>query len=112
MFGFDDDWGPDMMDGRDRGGMMDGYNRSGMMDDGGAWVLMILGFVLVLALIGLAIFWVTRATGAPTAASPAPGSPTPPPPSRPSPREVLDVRLARGEVTPEEYTATRELLDR
>ena len=47
--------------------------------------MMILGFLLVLALIGLAIFWVARATGTPTAASPAPGSPPPPPPSRPSP---------------------------
>jgi uncharacterized membrane protein len=108
MFCFDD-LGPGMMDGRDRGGMMDTYNRGGMMDDGGAWVVMILAFVLVLALIGLAVFWVVRAAGAPTATSPAP-RPTQSP--GPSPSEVLDLRLARGEITPEEYGATRPLLDR
>ena len=108
MFGFDD-LGPGMMDDRDRGGMMDSYNRGGMMDDGGGWVLMILGFVLVLALIGLAIFWVARATGTPMTTSPAP---SPPPAPGPSPRDVLDLRLARGEITPEDYSTTRPLLDR
>jgi uncharacterized membrane protein len=32
-------------------------------------------------------------------------------PPAPSPREILDLRLARGEISPEEYSTARPLLD-
>jgi uncharacterized membrane protein len=98
-----DDWGPGMMDGRDRGGMMDG---------GGAWVVMVLCLVLLVALVGVVTYLVVRASSAPASSGPLAVPPAPPAPAGPTPRDVLDHRLARGEVTPEEYSAARELLDR
>jgi len=93
-------------------GMMRGYDHDGMMSGAGAWFTMLLGFLLLLALIGFTIYWVARATTPrPTAFRDASFS-SPRSPSGPSPRDVLDLRLASGEITPEEYGATRELLDR
>lgn len=83
-------------------GMMHDYD--GMMDGSGSWVAMLVGFLLFLALIGIAIYWIARATAATPAAAARPPAP--------SPRAVLDLRLARGEITPDEYGATTQLLDR
>lgn len=90
---YSDDWYP--------GSMMDG-NRGNDMMDGGAWVMMFFGlFVLVLAV--AAIVWAVRSVGTqPTSTSQSAGPG--------SARDVLDLRLARGEVTPEEYSAARTLL--
>ena len=86
------------------GHMMDGHRGNGMMD-GGGWIMMIFGVFLLLLTVA-AILWAFRATRPhPTDTDRAVGS------TSGSARDVLDVRLARGEVTPEEYTATRALLD-
>ena len=95
-------------------GMMRGYDHGDMMDGTGAWFTMLLGLLLVLALVGFTIYWVARATSPRASTSPAPLLPSPQStqsPAGPSPRDVLDLRLARGEITPDEYGATRELLD-
>ncbi len=91
-----DDWDP--------GRMMNGSygNGTGMMN-GGGWLILLIG-LLLLVLVGATIFLALRATGSsPTGrgASPVTGSP----------RDVLDLRLARGEISPEEYGTTRTLLD-
>ncbi len=89
-----DNWHP--------GKMMDGYGNNDMMD-GGAWIMTIFG-LLFLALTVAAILWAFRASGShPTGTSRnvGPGSA----------RDVLDLRLARGEIKPEEYGAARALLD-
>ena len=92
-------------------GMMRGYDHDGMMSSGAAWFTMLLGFLVLLALIGFTIYWVARATTPrPTAFRDA-SFPSPRSPSGATPRDVLDLRLASGEITPEEYGATRELLD-
>jgi len=80
-------------------------NGSGGMSYGGFWLMLLVGVFLV-ALLGVAIYVALRAV-----------NPQPPTPGRtaepaaPSPREVLDLRLARGEISPEEYGAVRPLLD-
>lgn len=63
----------------------------------GMWLVMILVVVGVWALVALLIRYAFKA-GAPT--HPAP----------PTPLAQLDGRLARGEISPEEYVATRRLL--
>jgi putative membrane protein len=81
---------PHMMD----GGMMDG------MIGGGAfmWFWAIFA-VLVLALLVVGVVWLVR-----TLASPSPGSTS-------SARQELDLRYARGELTPEEYQQRRADLE-
>jgi uncharacterized membrane protein len=91
-----DDWDP--------GNMMNGPygNGSGMMN-GGGWLMVLTAILLVLVL-GTMIVLAFRATGSGPAvrgAGPMTGSP----------RDVLDLRLARGEISPEEYGTTRTLLD-
>jgi len=93
-------------------GMMRGYDHDGMMSGAGAWFTMLLGFLLLLALIGFTIYWVARATTPRPTAFRGDFFSSPRSPSGPTPRDVLDLRLASGEITPEEYGATRELLDR
>ncbi len=83
------------------GNMMDGYRDHGM-NNGGVWMMVVFG-LLLLALAGTAVFFAMRAGG-----SAAPGGRSA---SRESSRDVLDLRLARGEINPEEYSAARALLD-
>jgi uncharacterized membrane protein len=99
MFSFDD-WGHGRMMDRSYGG------GGGMMDDATGWVVMLLGLLLLLAFIGAATYWIVSVSGAPTSTR------VDRLPPAPTPRELLDRRLASGEITPEEYGARRELLDR
>ena len=92
-------------------GMMRDYDH-GHMDGSGAWFTMLLGFLVLLALIGFTIYWVARATTPRSSAYGGPPLSSPRSPSGPSPRDVLDLRLASGEITADEYGATRRLLDR
>ena len=103
-----------MLAGRRLGpGMMRGYDHGGMMDGSGAWFTMVLGLLLLLALVGLTVYWVARATSSrPTTAFTAPPVSPPQATAAPSPRDVLDMRLAKGEISAEEYGATSRLLDR
>ncbi len=91
-----DDWDP--------GRMMDGYDGNGTMMNGGGWVMMFMGLLLLLALVGLMIFLTLRVTGPGSTGRSAASSTG-------SPREVLDLRLARGEIGEEEYGTARRLLD-
>jgi putative membrane protein len=82
----------------------------GMMDGGGGsdWIVVASVLVLVLLLIALVavlahlFLHVTRGPGSGTSVAGA---------SAPEARLVLDGRLARGEVSPEEYQSVRALLD-
>ncbi len=80
-------------------------NGSDGMTYGGFWLMLLVGLFLVV-LLGVAIYVALRAV-----------NPQPPPsgrmvePAALSPREVLDLRLARGEISPEDYSAARPLLD-
>ncbi len=82
-----------------------GWDPNNMMNGdhgGGIWMMLVLGLLLV-AVLGTATFLVLRAM--------VPGDTRPiAHPQGPSPREVLDQRLARGEISPEDYTHTRSLL--
>jgi uncharacterized membrane protein len=91
-------------DGWDPDDMMNGSYGNGFMG-GGAWMMLLVGLLLVV-LLATTIFFVLKAvelghqeTG--RSADRAVGSP----------RDVLDHRLARGEISHEEYAATRTLLD-
>jgi uncharacterized membrane protein len=92
-----DDHGYDMMDG------------SGWM----AALLLLVGLlvVVVLAVGAYVVVQLSRreAHGSPAAQA---GRGLPPSSGPEDPRRVLDLRLARGEVTPGEYEAARALLDR
>ena len=88
-------WDPDRMMNGSYGGAMMG---------GGAWMMAIFG-LLLLVLMGTAIFLAIKAVGSRhndvgPVAGPASGSPG----------DLLDLRLARGEISPEEYGTTRTLL--
>lgn len=70
--------------------------------DAGGWVLSVLVTVLIVALLVAAILWLVRsqAPGAPAAASGGPESA----------REILDRRLAAGEIDEDEYQRRRAAL--
>jgi putative membrane protein len=91
----------------DHGDMMNG-NDGGMMDGGGAWVMLFLGLGLV-ALVVAVVIWMVRTTGPQTYGGGAAGPSVPPSTTA---RDVLDLRLARGEISPEEYAVARPLLER
>ena len=91
-----DDWDPDRMMGGSYGGMMGG---------GGSWMMMLLVGLLLLGLVAATTFWAAKAWGTPRST----GTPDDRPRS-PSPRDVLDLRLARGEISPEEYESIRARL--
>jgi putative membrane protein len=94
---FADDWDPDrMMNGR--------YDGDGMMY-GGAWLMLGLGLVVVALLVAMLVLMVRMSAGAPPVGAARPSGPVA------TPRELLDLRLARGEISPEDYRATRPLLD-
>ena len=93
-----DRWDPDRM--------MDGsYGSYGGMMGGGAW-MMLLVVMLLVGLVAAAVIVAVRASDARSSSG------THDDRSRaPSPREELDLRLARGEVSPEDYETIRALLD-
>jgi uncharacterized membrane protein len=93
---FKDDWDPDRL--------MDGSYGGGMMTNGGVGMMMIFLGLLLVMLAGTAIFWAIKASSTPTLA-PSTGVGR-----AGSSRDVLDLRLARGEINAEEYAATRALL--
>jgi uncharacterized membrane protein len=82
--------------------MMNGYDGTTY---GGFWLMLLVG-LLFMALVGVAAYVALRAVNT------QPRSPGPAvEPPGPSPREILDLRLARGEISPEDYSAVRPLLD-
>ena len=96
-----DSWHHRMMDRSHGGGMMDG----GQMNGGGGWVVVLLVLLLLTVLACAVVYVLVTAT---THVTPAVRGPSPTPRSS---REVLDRRLAHGDITPEEYGARRQLLD-
>ena len=91
-----DDWDPDRM--------MDGsYGNGTAMMNGGGWLMMLIA-LLLLVMVGVTIFLALRASG-PGSTGRGTGAVTG------SARDVLDLRLARGEIGAEEYGITRTLLD-
>ena len=80
--------------------MMDGW---GYGMGGGTWTLMIIFWVALIALIGLAI---VRLFPASRDQTPAEGGA----PERPSPERLLEERLARGEIDVETYERLRGTL--
>jgi uncharacterized membrane protein len=83
-------------DGR-RSAMMDWGNNMGT----GSWIFSILGTLLILALVVAAIAWLLSARRDPVSSSSAPEE---------SAHEILNRRLASGELTGEQYTQLRETL--
>ena len=94
---FADDWGP--------GGMMNGRYDDGGMRYGGVWLMLVLGLVVVALLVAILVLLVRMPAGARAFDAARPSGPAA------TPRELLDLRLARGEISPEDYRATRPLLD-
>ena len=80
--------------------MMNGSNG---MTNGGFWLMLLVGLFLV-ALLGLAIYLALRVKPAPPSGGPVESA-------APSPRDILDLRLARGDISPEDYSTARPLLD-
>jgi putative membrane protein len=74
---------------------------NGHMTTGG-WIMMILWTVIIFALVAAAIYWLANSYRAGASA---------PKPSEGSPREILDRRLAQGELTVEQYKELRETID-
>ena len=72
------------------------------MDGGWAWGMGVLMVIAVVAIVALVI-WFVRSTSA-SHAQPGPAFETP--------RQILDRRLAMGEITPEEYTQRAEILEK
>jgi putative membrane protein len=71
----------------------------------GWWLLMSVGMVAFWALRIYGVVWLARGT-----ASQGPQAPQPPAPSE-SPQQVLERRLAAGEVSVEDYERLRAVLD-
>jgi len=68
--------------------------------DGGWWVLMAVGMVLFWGLIVAGIVWIVREISSSRQGDQAPADPL----------SVLDLRLAKGEISPEEYRERRAIL--
>ena len=77
--------------------MMDGYGMGA-----GGWTLMIIFWIALIALVGLAIARLFPASRGDAAAEEKPAAPTP--------QRVLDERLARGEIDVETYERLRGVL--
>ena len=77
---------------------MDGYGMGG-----GAWVAML---VVVVTLVGLIVFAVVRLGEGSRSGSRGRAAPS----AEPTPREILDRRLARGEIDQETYRAVADRL--
>jgi uncharacterized membrane protein len=69
------------------------------------WIIAVLWTVIVFALIAGGIYWFVSALSGRT------GGEQPRPPGEGSAREILDRRLAKGELTVEEYEQLRDTLD-
>lgn len=74
----------------------------GHMDGGWGWAMAIMMVLVVVAVVGLLI-WLVRSIGA----QQAHGTPPAPPET---PMQILDGRLARGEIAPEEYKERAAIL--
>ncbi|WP_211357386.1 SHOCT domain-containing protein [Nocardioides rubriscoriae] len=97
----------------------DGHDYGMMNGDGWSAAIVVLLVLLVLVVLAVGAYVVVHLTRQSTHARTAvpPGAAAVPPSSLPAgggqdPRRVLDLRLARGEVTPEEYDAVRAILER
>lgn len=81
---------------------------------GGGWgwgIAMIVGMLALVALASFAVFWLTRDRGGRTfpTATPHPATPTV---TRETPIEILERRLANGELSVTEYQERRTVLER
>lgn len=83
--------------------MMDGWNHGGM-NGAGAW-MMVLVTVLLVAVVVVAVLVARGPAPAPPTSSDAPALS-----AHSAARELLDLRLARGEITAEEYADLRAVL--
>jgi putative membrane protein len=77
---------------------MMGYDWAG----GGGWLWMLGGLLLVIGVIVLVVWMVTRASRAGEAPTQRPSAPTP--------NEILSERFARGEITEEEFEQAKKAL--
>jgi uncharacterized membrane protein len=80
----------------------------------GGWLMMFGGVALVVGLVLLVAWAVRRAggTSATTPSFPAQGfTPATGAPSSPDAMEILRLRLARGEISAEEFAATKQALE-
>lgn len=68
------------------------------------WILSVVWTVIILALVIAGILWLVSALGDRNARPPSGEMP------RASAREILDLRLARGEITVEEYRQLRQTI--
>ena len=85
--------------------MMDGSYGDGMMDGGWGFAMMAILGLLLVVMVGITAYLALRTTG-PRQPAPGPGAEGTPA----TPRDVLDLRLARGEISQEEYSSTRTIL--
>jgi putative membrane protein len=69
------------------------------------WIIAVLWTVIIFVLIAGGIYWFVTALSGRT------GGESPHAPSEDSPREILDRRVAKGELTVEQYKQLRETLD-
>jgi uncharacterized membrane protein len=81
--------------------MMDWGNRGEHMTTGG-WIFMILGMLVLVVLVVVLVMWIVSQQRKPDR------GPLPP---RISARETLEHRLARGEITTDQYDELRKKLD-
>ena len=73
--------------------------------DGGWWIVMMIGMLLFWALVVVAVVWAVRAwTGGQGPGGPGPAR------HESTPQEVLERRLAEGEISVEEYEERRRVL--
>lgn len=75
----------------------------GHMDGGWGWAMAIMMVLVLVAVVGLVV-WLVRSTGA----QQVHGAPHAP---RETPMQILDGRLARGEIAPDEYKERAAILD-
>jgi len=81
------------------------------MDNGWHWLMAVVVFVMLVLVIGLVV-WLVRSASTHRAhaahAGPAPGAATTA--ATETPLQILDRRLAEGDITPEDYQARSALL--
>ncbi len=78
----------------------------------GGWLMMFGGVALVVGLVLLVAWWARRAGGTSATTPSYPGfTTTTGTPSTPDAMEILRVRFARGEISAEEFAATKQALE-